>query len=67
MAWTPPMIHALLSRAPAGAAITRPLLLRTQAIAPSAPLRVALANRPARSPNPKGVSSETTSGYPKRR
>ncbi len=67
MAWTAPMIHALLSRAPAGAAITRPLLLHTQPIAASAPLRVAMTNRPARSPNPKGVSSQTTSGYPKKR
>ncbi len=67
MAWTQPMIHALLLRAPAGAAITRPLLLRTQAIAPAAPLRVATTNRPARSPNPRGVSAETASGYAKRR
>ncbi len=67
MAWTAPMIHALLSRAPAGAAITRPLLLRTQPIAASVPLRVAVTNRPARSPNPKGVTSQMASGYPRNR
>ncbi len=63
MAWTAPMIHAVLSRAPAGAAMTRPMLLRTTEPAAAAPLRVAMANRPARSPNPKGVAAETTSGY----
>lgn len=49
MAWTPPMIRALLLRTPA----------------PKAPaaLRVPVANRPARSPSPRGVSAETTSGY----
>ncbi len=65
MAWTQPMIHALLSRAPAGASITRPLLLRTTEPQMAAPLRVAGANRPARSPSPRGMSAETASGYKK--
>ncbi len=51
MAWTPPMIHALL--------------LRTPALKPATPLRVPMANRPARSPSPRGVSAETSSGYGK--
>lgn len=49
MAWSAPMIHALLLRTPAPKA--------------PAPLRVAMSNRPARSPSPKGVGAETTSGY----
>lgn len=62
MAWNAPMIHALLLRAPAGAAITRPLLLRTRAIAPSAPLRVSMGNRPMRM-SPAAVRHETVSSY----
>lgn len=49
MAWTPPMIHALLLRTPAPKA--------------AAPLRIAIANRPARSPSPRGVGAETASSY----
>jgi hypothetical protein len=51
MAWTAPMIRATLLRTPAPKAV--------------APLRVAMANRPARSPSPRGVSAETGSGYKK--
>lgn len=51
MAWTAPMIHALLLRAPA------------PGLAPA--LKVTIANRPARSPSPKGVSVQTASGYKK--
>lgn len=49
MAWTAPMIHALLLRTPAPAA--------------AKPLRMSVANRPARSPSPKGVGASTTSSY----
>ena len=49
MAWNAPMIHALLQRTPAPK--------------PAVPLRVPMANRPARSPSPRGASAETTSGY----
>jgi hypothetical protein len=52
MAWTAPKIQALLLRTPAPAA--------------AKPLRVPMANRPARSPSPRGVSAETTSGYGKK-
>ncbi len=49
MAWTPPMIHALLLRTPAPKA--------------AVPLKVPMQNRPARSPSPRGMSADTTSGY----
>jgi hypothetical protein len=51
MAWTAPMIHALLLRTPAPAA--------------AKPLRVVASNRPMRGPSPRGVSAETSSGYGK--
>lgn len=49
MAWTAPMIHALL--------------LRTPAPKPAANLRVVTANRPARQPSPRGVSAGMATGY----
>ncbi|MFC5861082.1 hypothetical protein ACFPT7_02120 [Acidicapsa dinghuensis] len=49
MAWSAPMIHALL--------------LRTAAPKAATPLRVPMVNRPARSPSPKGVGTSTGSGY----
>jgi hypothetical protein len=49
MAWTPPMIHALLLRTPAPKA--------------AAPLKVTTMARGARGPSPKGVGASTSSGY----
>ena len=49
MAWNAPMIHALLLRTPAPSA--------------AVPLKVTMANRPGRSPSPRGMSADTTSGY----
>jgi hypothetical protein len=43
----------------------RALLLRTATPKPPAPLHVAGANRPVRSPSPRGVAANTTSGYKK--
>lgn len=51
MAWTAPMIHALLLRAPT------PKL--------PAPLRVAGAARPMRAPSGRQVAAQTKSGYAK--
>jgi hypothetical protein len=51
MAWTAPMIHALLLRAPVAKAEPN--------------LRVAGANRPMRPPSPRGTSAEMTTGYKK--
>jgi hypothetical protein len=39
------------------------LLLRTPAPPVAVPVRVPMANRPARSPSPRGMSADTTSGY----
>lgn len=49
MAWKAPMIRALL--------------LRTPAVKAATPLHVPMANRPARSPSPRGVGASTGSGY----
>jgi len=47
MAWKAPNIRAVLLKVPA----------------PTTALKVPMANRPARSPSPRGVGAETTSGY----
>ena len=49
MAWTAPMIHALLLRAPVAK------------VEPN--LRAAGAQRPTRAPSPRGAMAESTSGY----
>jgi hypothetical protein len=49
MAWTAPMIHAVLLRAPAPK--------------PAANLRVTVTNKPSRQPSPRGIAAGTASGY----